>query len=570
MTARCLVPTKEIIDLSQELDQLVPVIRANVALWQVDNKKGVDEYPSAAELAPYIEKNRKKDRATHGEKLTNNITLIEHNEGGKWGESYRARTIKNAESADVTIAFAYDYKSPGEVLTRKHASKKSYVTGPMEVIDFKSSESIRQNATKIADKVLAEIDRKKLDKDNLKINIAGNTIAKFIDGVSQEDLQGLIENVFKTLKEKGITISEVISGGQSGADIAGSFAADNLGIKSTIRVPRNFLITTPEGKTKVGRANYLEEIGFKDKINPISYEKEASKDFFESTRVTNVQEDKNLSMTYTPMDIRNRTTMISKMFSDIVTSELGQKTKALKGTIDILTKKGKHEDAKAFNTELNNLNRSRMIDILSPREIFKTIHREFHDYMSMAMEDRIQYEFRVLKSDSRAEKYSDEKLMQSSVKRANLKSREFNKILENFNALASIASNKLAISEKLVFKPNGRTAVEFSYREALEDQSSDLESHDAIGLEEANKESWMSDYKHISARESLSESVRATINNVPRLNHKNQVIRDDLGYIQYLDADYVHATLIDALRHMTSSKDMMPLLEKFRDDGVQL
>ena len=33
MTARCLVPTKEIIDLSQELDQLVPVIRANVGLW---------------------------------------------------------------------------------------------------------------------------------------------------------------------------------------------------------------------------------------------------------------------------------------------------------------------------------------------------------------------------------------------------------------------------------------------------------------------------------------------------------------------------------------------------------
>ena len=525
----------------------------------------MDEYPSAAELAPYIEKNRREDRSKYGEKLTENITLIEHNEGGKWGESYRARTIKNVQSADITIAFAYDYNSPGEILTKKHASKKSYVTGPMEVVDFSSKESIIKNATRIAEKVISEINRKQLDKNNLKINIAGNTISKFIEGVSQKDLQGLIENVFKILTEKDITISEVISGGQSGADIAGAFAADNLGIKTTIRAPRNFLISTPDGKTKVGRDNYLEEIGFKDKINPINYKDKTSKDFFESTRVTTVQEDKNLSMTYTPMDIKNRTTMLSKMFSDIVTRELEKKKKDLKGTINVLTKKGLHEEAKPFNTELNNLTRSRIIDILSPREIFKTIHREFYDYMSMTMEDRIQYEFRVLRADPRAAKISDERLMQSSIKRANLKSREFNKILENFNALASIASNKLAISEKLAFKPNGRTAIEYSYKEALEDQSSDLENKDAIGQEEASKESWMSDYKHISARESLSESVRAAINSVPRLNHKNQVVRDDLGYIQYLDADYVHATLIDALRHMTSSKDMMPLLEKLSE-----
>ena len=566
MAQRCIMDTKEVRDLSQELDTLAPIIKANIVLWQEDNNKDMDTFPTAKELAPYIEQNRRKDRAKFGEKLTDKITLIEHNEGNSWKESYKARTIKNIESTDITLAFAYDYKSPEELLVRKNASKKVYVTGPMETVDFSSEESIAENATRIANRALKEIKRKGLDINNLKINIAGNELASFLEGVSEKDAEKLIASVLEKIQDKeGLRITEVYTGGQSGVSIAGARASGSLGIKTIIRAPKGFLISNKEGKTKKGRENYLEEIGFQDRTTPLSFSQKVTQDFFESTRVTSVQEDRGLSRTFTPMQIKNRTRMLSKMFSSIITLELNKKKQGLQKTIDQLIKEEKLKEANAFIEELKGLSRSRMIDILSPAEIFKQIYKEFYDYLSMPMNDRVSYEFTNLRNNPKADKFSDERLMQSAKKRAELKSTEFTKIIQNFNALSSVASNQLAISEKVSFKPNGRTVSETYYQEALEDQDSDLKNKDVIDEEEGHKESWMTNYKHISARESLSEDVRHIINNIPRLNHKGQVLRDDLGFIQYLDGDYVHATLVDALRNMTSSEDMMPLLEKMAE-----
>ena len=71
----------------------------------------------------------------------------------------------------------------------------------------------------------------------------------------------------------------------------------------------------------------------------------------------------------------------------------------------------------------------------------------------------------------------------------------------------------------------------------------------------------MTNFKHVSSHESLSQAVRKVIRETPSLDYRGKYEKDDLGNNRYLDANYVHAVLIDKLRYMVTSEDMIPLLE---------
>jgi len=51
---------------------------------------------------------------------------------------------------------------------------------------------------------------------------------------------------------------------------------------------------------------------------------------------------------------------------------------------------------------------------------------------------------------------------------------------------------------------------------------------------------------------------------IPKLDFEGYRETDDLGFEKYLDADNVHAVLIDKMKDMIDSKDMMPLLQKLQ------
>lgn len=74
----------------------------------------------------------------------------------------------------------------------------------------------------------------------------------------------------------------------------------------------------------------------------------------------------------------------------------------------------------------------------------------------------------------------------------------------------------------------------------------------------------MSNFREVSSRESLSQEVRKAIREIPRLDYNGKRALDDLGFPKYLEADYVHAVLIDKLKDMIDSSDLMPLLEDLR------
>lgn len=126
--------------------------------------------------------------------------------------SYPSRTRENANWSDITIALAQDFNTAGEKLT-KNAAKNKYVSSIL------STES--NNASEIAENLYNQI-KAKGKVDNLKINIAGNGIYSMSQ--NQAYYNDLVTQILEELQNKGVTIAEIRSGGQTGIDEAGIIA----------------------------------------------------------------------------------------------------------------------------------------------------------------------------------------------------------------------------------------------------------------------------------------------------------------------------------------------------------
>jgi len=131
----------------------------------------------------------------------------------------------NASRAHLTIAFAIDFESPGERLTRKVAGRRYQPV------------SLDQPASTAAVMVYHSIK----NHNASVINIAGHslpTLEKF--GWNQEKINSYLYEIFKSVLSE-IQIDQIISGGQTGVDIAGVVVAEALGIDAVATLPRGYL-----------------------------------------------------------------------------------------------------------------------------------------------------------------------------------------------------------------------------------------------------------------------------------------------------------------------------------------
>lgn len=155
------------------------------------------------------------------------IELREHPVAG-----YPARTRYNAAAADLTIAFAVDFESAGERLTRRVAAER-YVA--VDVLEDVARAGLTVSAA--------------IQKWNAGVlNVAGNSLKTLVEhGWTQVAMN---EFVFKVLRDvcQNSRISMVISGGQTGADIAGIVAATALDIPTVVTFPRGFVQRDERGK----------------------------------------------------------------------------------------------------------------------------------------------------------------------------------------------------------------------------------------------------------------------------------------------------------------------------------
>ena len=238
---------------------------------------------------------------------------------------------------------------------------------------------------------------------------------------------------------------------------------------------------------------------------------------------------------FDPQIRRDRVSLISRLFSNVIDN---------------------------YIKENPNLSRIETIKALTPNGIFNNIINIFKSYILQPEDAIIQAELQQINNSKGANKYSEEQKINAANNKAKYKKQEYIKILRNFRALAEESCTNLLTTESI--------AVNFN---SIMPSSPNLNEQDAYGystldklsedwtLEENIKEGWMSNFRQVSSHESLSQEVRKVISKIPKLNNIGKYEKDDLGFTRYLDANYVHATLIDKLSSMITSEDMIPLLE---------
>jgi hypothetical protein len=149
------------------------------------------------------------------------IEIIAHKSSG-----YGPRTYANAHEGDLTIAVAANYKTVGERLTHKAAGDK-FLALPLAMDALE--------AARLMYRTLRDRDLK-----NPVINVAGNGMQTMNrNGFTQEFVNIRLLEILSPV-HKHWPIAKVISGGQTGADMAGGIAAHALGIPVKLHFPAGF------------------------------------------------------------------------------------------------------------------------------------------------------------------------------------------------------------------------------------------------------------------------------------------------------------------------------------------
>jgi hypothetical protein len=166
---------------------------------------------------------------------------------------YKLRTLINA-SADATLAFAIDFKTGGEVLTKKCVDDQEKV-----YIGIQLNDMLLPAAVGLA-----------IDKLNScsasTLNIAGNGLYTMKGKYIQQEIDTITYDFLKqvltssNLKNK---ITLIRSGGQTGFDEAGIKAAVKLDIPALILAPHGWLFRDINGK------DIRDEKAFKNRFNTI-------------------------------------------------------------------------------------------------------------------------------------------------------------------------------------------------------------------------------------------------------------------------------------------------------------
>ncbi|MFZ3584262.1 hypothetical protein ACOI1H_19170 [Loktanella sp. DJP18] len=145
--------------------------------------------------------------------------------------AYPPRTYENAGCAQLTIALALDYETAGERLTRRAAGDR-YLALPLTDAPLTSARRLWWTLTDLG-----------LDPTAGRpvLNIAGNGIYSLAKaGWTQAALNAHLHAILTPVHQH-IGLSLVVSGGQTGIDLAGGIAAHALGIPVRMTLPAGFL-----------------------------------------------------------------------------------------------------------------------------------------------------------------------------------------------------------------------------------------------------------------------------------------------------------------------------------------
>lgn len=160
--------------------------------------------------------------------------------------TYGSRTDRNAAAAPVTMVYALDYESPGERRTKK-------------AVDESGGKYVRKESSMSLDQFASAIVKQLKATNATSLNVAGNAIKTWVKaGMSQKDVNKDLFDVLKIVKDRYPKLETIVTGGQTGADIAGAVAAHALGLNVDLFMPEG--LRQQDARDKPVTTNTIESI----------------------------------------------------------------------------------------------------------------------------------------------------------------------------------------------------------------------------------------------------------------------------------------------------------------------
>lgn len=296
---------------------------------------------------------------------------------------------------------------------------------------------------------------------------------------------------------------------------------------------------------------------------------EALSTSFDAPKISSIEEQAKVDLDFDPRTRRDRVNLIAKFFSNEVDKALQEMNDSLNKRMDTAS----DEERLQLQMELGSLNRFDAIKKYTPAGLFDRVLDIFQSYINDTEENRVQIELGAINAREQtlidegvideSERFSDEQKLDAARRKAVYKEQAYRKVVDNFKPLAEEASTLLVMTEGVRIDLNYIAPKDANLNDDTPEGYSELdEQADDYNKEETFKDGWMTSFRQVSSHESLSQAVRKVIREIPRLDYEGMYEEDDLGNLRYLDADYVHATLIDKLRDMITSEDMIPLIQE--------
>lgn len=167
----------------------------------------------------------------------NGITITAHQSSG-----YRERTKHNADSAGLTVAIATNYTTAGERLTKSVAGDK-YLAIPLDVAPEKGGVRLAKAMRQL---------------DTTTLNVAGNGIYTLApQGFTQASVNQHVYDLIAAAHALR-PITKIVTGGQTGVDLAGAVAAHKLGIPVVVTMPKGFVQRDAQGRDATHTVSAIE------------------------------------------------------------------------------------------------------------------------------------------------------------------------------------------------------------------------------------------------------------------------------------------------------------------------
>lgn len=537
----CLIPTPKIRELAAKFpNETVESVKNLVSLWQAKNNKSTEDIPLGSELNAFIQEIRKAVPSKWARTAENGYEVSTR---GDKRFSALVATFKKGTVIDGVDVGGMTIENVYQKVIKKSGKGKA----PAKDSILRHNPVIREEDTNFLET---------LPKD-LSSAIAKDFIGEKSATKEQLEDYSYYRGYLPLWQEWARQHPELI---------------DELRIKA-----KGKTLTDQFANTRVSQARALADIlnSTSPKISNVRPEEEAIEErlsnAFDTPRVTSVEEQQKVDLLFDPKTRRDRVTLIARLFSNEVDGASQEIADSLKRRIDDASGVEKEE----LQAELNSLDRFSVIKKRTPAGIFERVANIFNSYVQDTEEGRIQQELNKINAEENAlieageidesERFSDEEKLEAAKKKAAYKNQEYKKIIDDpyvYKALAEEASTLLVMTEGIRIDPNYIAPADANLNNDDPEGNSEVDDDaDESKQEEAYKDGWMTNFRQVSSQESLSQAVRKVIREVPKLDYEGMYEEDDLGFTRYLDADYVHATLIDKLRNMINSDDMIPLLE---------